>query len=100
MALAIRATPLASKPESVGYATLASTTVVSARTRVVLIRRAALALASSASFNPSTAVGPHWVVIFISVVGCGTVVPNGTRAKRCQEIEAATSRHNGSNPRR
>ena len=57
---------------------------------------AAAALASSASFNPATAASPHRVVIFISVVGCGTRVPNGIRQNRCHEIESATSRHSDS----
>jgi hypothetical protein len=94
------ATPLASNPESVGYATLASTTVVSARTRVTLRTFAAAALANNASFSPSTASVPQRVVIFINVVGCGTDAPSGIRANRCQLIESATSRHNGSNPSR
>jgi hypothetical protein len=98
--LAIRATPLASSPESVGYATFASTTVVSARTLLVLRTLAEAALASSASLSPSTALAPQRVVIFINVVGCGTATPNGIRANRCHEIESATSRHNGSNPSR
>jgi len=97
---AILATPLASNPESVGYTTSASTTVVSARTRLVLRTFAAAALASSVSFNPSTAAVPQRVVIFIKVVGCATVPPSGIRQNRCQEIESATSRHNGSNPSR
>ena len=71
------ATPLASNPESVGYATSASTTVVSARTRVTLSTLAAAALATNASFSPSTASGPQRVVICINVVGCGTAAPSG-----------------------
>ena len=74
--------------------------MVSARTLLVFKTLAASALASSASFKPSTADDPHRVVIFINVVGCGTVVPNGIRQKRCHEIESATSRHKGSKPRR
>jgi len=61
---------------------------------------AASALASSASFRPSTAEDPQRLVIFINVVGCGTATPRGIRQKRCQEIESAVSRHSGSNPRR
>ena len=55
--VAILATPLANRRESDGYATFASTTVVSARTRFVFNTRASTRLASSASFNPSTAAG-------------------------------------------
>jgi hypothetical protein len=91
---------LANNPESVGYATSASTTVVSARTRSVLSTLAAAALANSASLSPSTASVPQRVVIFINVVGCGTDDPSGIRANRCQLIESVTSRHNGSNPSR
>ncbi len=43
---------------------------------------------------------PQRVVIFISVVGCGTATPRGIRQKRCQEMESATSRHSGSKPSR
>ena len=67
--------------------------MVSARTLLVFKTLAAWALASSASFRPSTADDPQRVVIFISVVGCGTAMPNGIRQKRCHEIESATSRH-------
>jgi hypothetical protein len=49
------ATPLANSPESDGYATFASTTVVSARARLVFNTFASAALANSASFNSSTA---------------------------------------------
>ena len=87
---------LANRPESVGYPTAASTTVVSARTLSVRSSLAAAALASSASLSPATASSPHRLVIFINVVGCGTRVPNGIRQNRCQEIESATSRHNTS----
>jgi len=61
---------------------------------------AAAALTSSASFNASTALSPHFVVIFISVVGCGTRVPSVMRQNRCQEIESVTSRHSDSYPSR
>jgi hypothetical protein len=79
---------------------LAGTTVVSARTRLAFKTLAEAALAKRASFRPSTADEPQRVVIFISVVGCGTVTPRGIRQKRCQEMESATSRHSGSNPSR
>ena len=72
------------------------TTVVSARTLSVRSSFACVALTSSASFNPATAVSPQRVVSFISVVGCGTLVPSGIRQNRCQEIESPTSRHNDS----
>jgi hypothetical protein len=98
--LASLATPLASNDESTGYATFASTTVVSARTRFVLSTLASAAFASSVSFSALTASSPHRVVIFINVVGCGARPPNGIRQNRCQLIESATSRHNGSNPNR
>jgi len=84
------------QPESVGEATSAPTTVVSARTLSVRSSFAAAALASRASFNPATAASPHRVGIFISVVGCGTLVPNGIRANRCQEIKSLTSGHSDS----
>src|SRR4051794_28187140 len=72
-----RATPLANNPESVGYATFASTTVVSARTRSKRTTLFSAALASNASFNWFTAVSPQRAVIFNSVVGCGTGAPTG-----------------------
>jgi len=100
IAVAILTTPLASNPESVGYATSASTTVVSARTRLILSTLAAAALVNNASLSPSTASTPHRVVIFINVVGCGTDDPNGIRANRCQLIESVTSRHTASKPSR
>jgi hypothetical protein len=59
---------------------------------------AASALAKSASFSSSIAALPQRVVIFISVVGWGTLTPSGIRQKRCQEIESATSRQSGSKP--
>ena len=89
----IRRTALASNPESVGYATFAGTTVVSARTRFVRTTFASTALASSTRFNPSTAVDPHLVVSLISVVGCGTAPSNGIRQNRRQVNESLTSRH-------
>ena len=71
--------PFASRDESDGYATFASTTVVSARTRFVLRTFASTALANSASFSSLTASSPQRVVIFINVVGCGTLPPSGIR---------------------
>jgi hypothetical protein len=56
----------------------------------------AAAFANNASFNAATASSPQRLVIFISVVGCGTRIPKGIRQNRCQEIESATSRHNSS----
>jgi len=96
----IRRTALASRPESVGYDTFAGITVVSARTRLVRNNFASTALASSASFSPSTAVLPHRVVSFINVVGCGTAPSNGIRQNRRQVNESATSRHSDSYPNR
>jgi hypothetical protein len=90
------ATPLASSPESVGYTTSASTTVVSARTLSVLTTLASAALASRASLSPATAASPQREVIFISVVGWGTSWSRGTRQKRRHAIESATSRQSGS----
>ena len=63
--------------KSVGYDTFAGITLVSARTRCVRSRLASAALASNASFNPSTAVTPQRVVSFINVVGCGTTPSSG-----------------------
>jgi hypothetical protein len=79
---------------------LASTTVVSARTRSSFTTFASVALAMRASFNSLTARSPQRVVIFISVVGCGTDPPNPIRQNRRHVIESATSRHSGSNPSR
>ena len=94
----IFATPLANKLESDGYATFASITVVSARTRFVFNTFASAARANRASFSSLIARSPHRVVIFINVVGCGAAPPNGIRQNRCQLIESVTSRHNGSKP--
>ena len=66
---------------------------MSARSRVVRSSFCPAALASSASFSPSTAALPHRVVSFISVVGCGTVPSSGIRQNRRQEIESLTSAH-------
>ena len=96
----IRRIALASRPESVGYATFAGTTVVSARTRLVRNTFASAAFASNASFNPFTAVLPHRVVSFINVVGCGTAPSSGIRQNRRQVNESLTSRHNDSYPNR
>jgi IS5 family transposase len=63
------------------------------RTRLVRSSFACTALASSASFNPCTAAGPHRVVSFINVVGCGTDPSNRIRQNRRQVIESLTSRH-------
>jgi hypothetical protein len=70
--LPIRVTAWASRPESVGYSTLADTTVVSARTFPVFTNFAASARASSASLSPSTGPSPHRVAIFDRVDGGGT----------------------------
>jgi len=53
---------------------------------------AAAALANRASFNPATAASPHRVVIFISVVGCSTRVPKGTRQRTNPRIEVRLER--------
>jgi hypothetical protein len=97
---AIRRTAFANSPESVGYATFEGTTVVSTRIRVQRSSFASAALASRASFNPSTAAGPHRVVNFINVVGCGTGWSSPIRQNCRQVIESDTSRHNASNPSR
>jgi len=67
--------------------------VVSARSRVVRSSLACAALASNASLHPSTAAGPHRVVSFINVVGCGTRPSIGIRQNRRQVIESDTSAH-------
>ena len=72
--------------------------MVSARTRFVFNTLASAAFANNASFKSLIACSPQRVVIFINVVGCGTLPPSGIRAKRDQLIESATSRHSGSNP--
>jgi hypothetical protein len=61
---------------------------------------ASTALASNASFSSSTVAAPHLVVIFIKVVGCGTMPSMSIRQNRRHEIESATSRHRVSNPSR
>jgi hypothetical protein len=97
---AIRLIALASSPESVGYPTLAGTTVVSTRILPVRSTFASTAFASSASFSPATAPDPHRVVSFINVVGCGTLWSSPIRQNCRQVIESDTSRHNDSNPNR
>jgi hypothetical protein len=74
--------------------------VVSTRTRVQRSSFASAALASNASFNPSTATEPQRVVSFINVVGCGTGCSKPIRQNRRHAIESDTSRHNDSNPSR
>ena len=96
----ISVTAWASSPESVGYSTLADTTVVSARTFPVFTNFAASARASSASFSLSTASSPHRVVIFDSVDGAGTASSRLSRQKIRHEIESLTSRHSDSYPSR
>ena len=98
--LASLATPFDSRPESVGYETLAGTTVVSARTRSSFTTCAAMAFLSSASFSWSTAFSPQRVVIFMSVVGCGTASEMPMRQKRRQARESVTSAHSVSKPSR
>ena len=73
---------------------------MSARTRFVRTTFASTTLASKARFNPSTAVDPHRVVSFISVVGCGTAPSNGIPQNRRQVNESPTSRHSVSYPSR
>jgi hypothetical protein len=90
---AIRRTALASKPESVGYATSAGTTVVSARNWVVRSSLACAAFSSSASLYPATAASPQRVISFINVVGCGPRPSSGIRQNRRQVIESLTSRY-------
>lgn len=74
--------------------------MVSTRTLLVRTSFASAALASSTSFNPSTAADPQRVVSFISVVGCGTRPSSGIRQNRRQVIESDTSRHKLSYPSR
>ncbi len=69
------------------------TTVVSARNLVVRSTLASVALASSASFSPSTAAAPQRVVSFINVVGCATDPSKEIRQNRRHVIESLTSRH-------
>ncbi len=59
-----------------------------------------MALLSSASFSWSTARSPQRVVIFMSVVGCGTESAIPIRQKRRQAMESVTSAHNVSKPSR
>ena len=87
-------------PESVGYATLASTTVVSARTLVQLHHLLPGGLDQQRPVQRLDHLGPQRAVILPSVDGCGTVVPSGIRQNRDQQIESATSRHNVSYPSR
>ena len=74
--------------------------MVSARTLSSLTTWAAFALASRASFSWSTAPSPQRVVIFISVVGCGTASVMPMRQKRRQANESVTSAHSVSKPSR
>ncbi len=74
--------------------------MVSARSREARSSFACAALASSASFSPSTAALPHRLVSFISVVGCGTLPSIGIRQNRRQVIESLTSAHRLSKPSR
>ena len=71
-------------------------------TLILVVRStfASTALASRASFNPSTTAEPHRVVSFISVVGCGTGWSIPMRQNCRQVIESDTSRHNDSYPSR
>jgi hypothetical protein len=84
------------RPESVGRSTLADTTVVSARTFPSRSSLASVALASSASLSCSIAPLPHLVVIFIRVVGCGTLPSMPIRVNSRHPIESATSAHSDS----
>jgi hypothetical protein len=74
--------------------------VVSARTLPVRSNFCPAALAHSASFSPATACGPHRLVSFISVAGCGTRPSIGIRQNRRQQIESLTSAHKLSKPSR
>ena len=74
--------------------------MVSARTLSSLTTLAAFALANRASFNWSTTPCPHRVVIFISVLGCGTASVMPIRQKRRQANESATSAQSVSKPSR
>jgi hypothetical protein len=96
----IRPIAFASNPESVGYRMFAGMTVVSARTLSTRSTLAAAARCNSARFSSSTTADPHRAVIFSRVEGCGTLVPNGIRPNRIQEIESPTSRHSDSKPSR
>lgn len=82
---------MANNDESTRYATFASITVVSARTRFVLSTLASAALTNNESFNASIVAGPHRVVIFINVVGCGVTPPRGIRQNRGHVIESPSS---------
>ena len=70
--------------------------MVSTRIRLVRSSFASAALASNASFSPSTAADPQRVVSFINVVGCGTDPSSPIRQNLRQVIESATSRHSDS----
>jgi hypothetical protein len=94
----VLATALASRPESVGYFTFAGTTVVSAPTFPVFTTRASTAVASNYSLSAATTESPHRVVIFISVVGCGTRPSMSMRQNRRHDIESDSSAHSDSYP--
>ena len=87
-------------PESVGYATLASTTVVSARTLSSFTTFSPAALTSSARFSASITSGPQRAVILPSVDRCGTSCPAESGRTSGEGIKSATSRHNVSYPSR
>ena len=80
------ATALANSPPSVGYATVAAITVVSARTLAARSNFCPAALAHNASFSPATTCGPHRLASFISVVGCGTGPSSPIRQNRRQLV--------------
>jgi hypothetical protein len=67
--------------------------VVSARILSSRTTFAAPALISNAWFSAAIVSGPHRVVIFSSVEGCGTRQPSGIRQNRDHDNESATSRH-------
>lgn len=91
-----RLTPLAIRPESVGYPTSAGTTVVSALRRLVFRTLLLAALSSSARLRASTAPGPQRLAIFFSAEWSGTEPPRGTRQKRDQLTESVTCRQRAS----
>lgn len=53
----------------------------------------------SASLSASITSGPHRLVVFINVVGCGIFSPSGTRQNRRHDNESAASLTTASNDR-
>jgi len=94
------ATPAVRSEASVERTTLASTTVVSARTLSKRTTLAATALARSDSLSWVTVFYPQGLVIFMCVVGCGTASVYRMRQSRRHARESVTSTLGSQKPSR